>query len=61
MSHSEPVNCEIITIGDELLLGQIMDTNSTYLSQEMGKTGIAVRFRTAAGDRMDDMEQVQEK
>jgi len=58
VSHSEPVNCEIITIGDELLLGQIMDTNSTYLSQEMGKTGIAVRFRTAAGDRMDDMAQV---
>lgn len=61
MSRSEIIHCEIVTIGEELLLGQIVDTNSTYLAQEMGKTGIRVRFRTAAGDRLDDMEQVFEE
>jgi nicotinamide-nucleotide amidase len=58
MSRSESIHCEILTIGAELLLGQIMDTNGTYLAQEMGKTGIGVRFRTTAGDRLDDMELV---
>lgn len=51
-------NCEIITIGTELLLGQILDTNTTYLAQELGRTGISVRFRTAVGDLPDEMKQV---
>ena len=37
--------CEIITIGTELLLGQIMDTNTTYLAQELGRIGVSIRFR----------------
>ncbi len=51
-------NCEIITIGTELLLGQILDTNTTYLAQELGRIGISVRFRTAVGDLSDEMKQV---
>jgi nicotinamide-nucleotide amidase len=51
-------NCEIITIGTELLLGQILDTNTTYLAQELGRIGISVRFRTAVGDLPHEMEQV---
>lgn len=51
-------DCEIITIGTELLLGQILDTNTTYLAQELGKIGISVRFRTAVGDLPDEMKQV---
>ena len=50
--------CEIITIGTELLLGQVQDTNTTFLAQELGKIGISVRFRTAVGDLPDEMEQV---
>ena len=50
--------CEIITIGSELLLGQIIDTNTSYLAQELAGIGVAVRFRTAVGDQMADMEQV---
>jgi nicotinamide-nucleotide amidase len=49
--------CEIITIGSELLLGQIEDTNTVYLAHEMAGLGIAVRFRTSVGDRMDEMRQ----
>lgn len=49
--------CEIITIGSELLLGQIEDTNTVYLAHEMAGLGIAVRFRTSVGDRMGEMRQ----
>ena len=53
-----PPSCEIITIGSELLLGQIDDTNTTYLARELSRIGVAVRFRIAAGDRPEDMENV---
>ena len=33
---------EIITIGDEILIGQIVDTNSAYISKELNKVGIKV-------------------
>jgi nicotinamide-nucleotide amidase len=49
--------CEIITIGSELLLGQIEDTNTIYLTHEMAGLGITVRFRTSVGDRLNEMEQ----
>jgi len=48
--------CEIITIGSELLLGQIQDTNTVYLAHEMACLGIAVHFRTSVGDRLNEME-----
>jgi nicotinamide-nucleotide amidase len=47
--------CEVITIGTELLLGQIDDTNTAYLARELGHLGISVRFRTSVGDRMDEI------
>ncbi len=50
--------CEIITIGSELLLGQILDTNTTYLAQELGKIGITIRFRTAVGDELVEIVEV---
>jgi nicotinamide-nucleotide amidase len=50
--------CEIITIGTELLLGQIMDTNTAYLAQELGREGITVRFRTAVGDHLEEIIEV---
>ena len=40
----------IITIGDEILIGQILDTNSRYLSQQLNKAGIVVCERTSIGD-----------
>ncbi|SEJ46379.1 competence/damage-inducible protein cinA [Cyclobacterium xiamenense] len=46
----QSVNAEIISIGDELLYGQIMDTNSKWLSEEMDKIGIRVVRRTTVGD-----------
>ena len=46
----EKVNASIITIGDELLIGQTIDTNSAFIAQELNKIGIWVKRRVAVGD-----------
>ena len=33
---------EIITIGDELLIGQVIDTNSAFIAKELNKIGVSV-------------------
>ena len=40
----------IITIGDEILIGQILDTNSRYISRALNAHGIVVAERTSIGD-----------
>src|SRR5215813_3713752 len=49
------VNASIITIGDELLIGQTIDTNSAWMAQELNKIGIWVKRRVAVGDVWDDI------
>jgi nicotinamide-nucleotide amidase len=44
------MNAEIITIGDELLIGQVVDTNSAFLGQELTLNGIRVAQKTAVSD-----------
>lgn len=41
---------EIITIGDEILIGQIVDTNSAWMAQELNKIGIKVKQITSVSD-----------
>lgn len=41
---------EIITIGDEILIGQIVDTNSAYISKELDKIGVKVNKITSIPD-----------
>ncbi|UYZ64314.1 competence/damage-inducible protein A [Hymenobacter weizhouensis] len=48
-------NAEILTIGDELLYGQVIDTNSAFLGQELGKLGIRVKQITSVSDRADEI------
>lgn len=48
MPHPNVV--ELITIGDELLLGFTVDTNSAFLARRLAERGIAVARRTAVGD-----------
>jgi nicotinamide-nucleotide amidase len=45
------MNCEIITIGDELLIGQVIDTNSAWMARELNPMGIAVRQITSVSDK----------
>ena len=44
------IHASIITIGDELLIGQVIDTNSAFIAQEMNKAGFKVVRRIAVGD-----------
>ncbi|WP_240910966.1 competence/damage-inducible protein A [Paludisphaera soli] len=48
------LKAEIISIGSELVSGQNLDTNSRWLSGELGSLGIATGFHTTIGDDMDD-------
>jgi nicotinamide-nucleotide amidase len=45
----------IITIGDELLIGQVVDTNSAWMAQELNKNGLWVSRRVAVGDTREDI------
>lgn len=45
----------IITIGDELLIGQTIDTNSAWMAQELNKIGVWVKRRVAVGDVWDEI------
>ena len=44
------MNAEIVSIGTELLLGEIHDTNATYLAQQMKDIGLNLFYRTTVGD-----------
>jgi nicotinamide-nucleotide amidase len=44
------VQAEIITIGDELLIGQVIDTNSAWLGQQLSLAGIRVKQITSVSD-----------
>jgi nicotinamide-nucleotide amidase len=45
----------ILSIGDELLLGEIVDTNSAYLSQELVKLGLEVVRKETVGDNLGEI------
>lgn len=49
------VKASVITIGDELLIGQTIDTNSAWIAQELNKIGIWVHRRVAVGDDWDSI------
>jgi len=49
------VNASIITIGDELLIGQTIDTNSAWMAEELNKIGVWVKRRVAVGDNAKDI------
>jgi nicotinamide-nucleotide amidase len=51
----EKIVASIITIGDELLIGQVVDTNSSWIAQELNKIGIWVQHQVAVGDVWDDI------
>ena len=49
------INCSIITIGDELLIGQTIDTNSAFIAQQLNKVGVWIKRRVAVGDVYEDI------
>ncbi len=48
-------NAEIITIGDEILYGHILDTNSQWMSQELDNIGVKVIRKTTIGDQRSEL------
>ncbi|MDE5623892.1 MAG: competence/damage-inducible protein A [Alistipes sp.] len=49
------MNASVITIGDEILIGQIVDTNSVSIARHLNSAGIVVREKVSIGD---DREQI---
>jgi nicotinamide-nucleotide amidase len=54
-SATLPLTAETIAIGTELLIGGRSDSNSLFLADELGKFGIAVRFKSVVGDERQDI------
>ncbi|CAN5891742.1 competence/damage-inducible protein A [soil metagenome] len=54
------MRCEVVAIGSELLLGQIVDTNSTWIGEQLALAGIDSHFQTKVGDNLDRMVSVLE-
>lgn len=54
------LKAEIITIGDELLYGSIVDTNAAYLGQRLTEIGIEPAWATTVGDARDHIRQALE-
>jgi len=52
------VRAEIITIGDEILYGQILDTNTQWISSELDKIGIKTVRKSSVGDQRDEIVQI---
>lgn len=51
------MKAEIVAVGTELLLGQIVNSNAQYLSQELASLGIDVYFQTVVGDNTSRLKQ----
>ncbi|MGD0594534.1 MAG: competence/damage-inducible protein A [Acidimicrobiales bacterium] len=43
---------EIVAVGTELLLGQIVDTNSAYIAEQLAASGLDCHFQTSVGDNL---------
>src|SRR5580700_7288633 len=53
--QAKSINAVIITIGDELLIGQVVDTNSAWMGQELNKIGVSIARKIAVGDEKRDI------
>ncbi|MGM9774753.1 MAG: CinA family nicotinamide mononucleotide deamidase-related protein [Candidatus Egerieousia sp.] len=49
------ITASICTIGDEILIGQIVDTNSSMISKQLNSIGVKVNFMATCGDNRDDI------
>jgi|SRR5581483_6525907 len=47
------MRCEIVAVGTELLLGQIVDTNSAWIGEQLALAGIDVNWGTTVGDNLE--------
>mgnify|MGYP006138041473 CR=1 FL=1 len=50
------MRCEVVAVGTELLLGQIVDTNSSWIGEQLALVGIDSHFQVKVGDNAGRME-----
>ena len=49
------MNARIVTIGDELLIGQVVNTNQAFIARRLGAIGVDVAAMATVGDTLDDI------
>lgn len=49
----ETMRAEVVAVGTELLLGQIVDTNSAFIGERLALAGIDCNFATKVGDNIE--------
>ncbi len=52
-----PLDVEIITIGDEIITGHRVDTNTAFIAQTLTRIGLNVRYQSSIGDSLEAMEE----
>ncbi len=52
------MKCEVVAVGTELLLGQIVDTNSSWIGEQLALVGIDSHYQTKVGDNLERMVEV---
>ena len=51
------MNAEILSVGTELLIGKVVDTNAAFLSRMLAELGINLYFRSTVGDNVERLSQ----
>ena len=52
------MRAEIITTGEEVIHGELVDTNAVWIAQRLKELGFSIQRRTTVGDRLEDLVQV---
>ena len=52
------MNAEVVSVGSEILAGQIADTNARFISEALASVGVPVTLHTAVGDDVGQIERV---
>mgnify|MGYP001209683548 CR=1 FL=1 len=52
------ISCEVVAVGTELLLGQVVDTNSSWIGEQLALSGIDSFFQTKVGDNPERIKSV---
>ncbi|MDP8987326.1 MAG: competence/damage-inducible protein A [Actinomycetota bacterium] len=47
------MRCEVVAVGTELLLGQVVDTNSAWIGERLARAGVDCHFQTRVGDNIE--------
>ena len=52
------MRAELVMVGTELLLGEVVDTNASFLARHLADLGIDLFFKSTVGDNMDRLQDV---